>query len=217
MRRLAWTINQPIPPPHHGTAYPEIPKNNFLAWLHFLIKNPAKQIAPKYHEVFEASCGGPICLLFFRGMFSSTLFFSGMLSSNIASKLSLKYLSSIHLPINTILLTFCSSSRHGPASSSSLASMTAWKTFLRGKPLSAKIAFILKILPFSGGSVHMSCIQKLKSRGIISPSFTIENELTHLSCRLLLDTWPCPLVWPEPWAEVWPSSILECARSSTWL
>mmetsp|Transcript_17411 Transcript_17411/g.47891 ORF Transcript_17411/g.47891 Transcript_17411/m.47891 type:complete len:229 (-) Transcript_17411:282-968(-) len=137
------------------------------------------------------------------------------------------------LPMNTILDTRFSPSAHGPASSSSLTSMTAWKTCLKGWSLMARIALILKMVPCSGFSCPNICIQAPSFLGVISPSLTMENELTRLSWRFLpsalLCPWPVPATapplpapcasppWPpaSPWPPPWP---LPCssAQFSSW-
>lgn len=66
--------------------------------------------------------------------------------------------------------------------SSSLTSITAWKTCLKGCPFTARIALILKIVPYCGGNWPKVCIHMPNLRGLISPSLTMENELTRVSC-----------------------------------
>ena len=57
-------------------------------------------------------------------------------------------------PMNTILVIRFSSFPQGSASASSLTSMTAWKTCLKGWFLTARMPFILKIVPARQHNVH---------------------------------------------------------------
>mmetsp|Transcript_6790 Transcript_6790/g.13709 ORF Transcript_6790/g.13709 Transcript_6790/m.13709 type:complete len:242 (+) Transcript_6790:388-1113(+) len=139
-------------------------------------------------------------------------------STKQSSQPRLKNSRSMALPMNTILEILFSPSSQGAASSSSLTSITAWNTCLKGCPLTAMMAFILKIVPLSGGSWPNVCMNDDNFRGTISPSVTKAKEFTRVSCLLSPCAWPCP--WPCP-ALAWPTcppcpwSSPQCA-SSQW-